>query len=149
MQLLVRAFRKEKVWGGCTRNFLEKRKEEKRVRAIVHAFWVIKNNNNKRRNARTIAHTCVSEAHVGRKGAPATQKGVQVWRKGCRRVERGASDSRGVSMGGNEVLVGLYGVLVGRTCARGWSKRRVGVRSPGLRWAVSVVKRLLRVRGLT
>ena len=57
----------------------------------------------------------------------------------------GASDSKGVLVGGNEVLVGRYGVLVGQDAC--WeSKCRVGVRSPG---PVSVSEWVLQVRGLT
>ena len=49
----------------------------------------------------------------------------------------GAGDSKGVLVGGNEVLVGRYGVLVGRDMCWG-SKRRVGAQSPAcisLSWA--------------
>ena len=67
----------------------------------------------------------------------------------------GAGDSKGVLVGGNEVLVGRYGVLVGRDACWG-SKRGVGVQNPGLalacrglHWPVSVSKWVLRVRGLT
>ena len=64
------------------------------------------------------------------------ERGADGWK-------RGAGDLKGVLVGGNKVLVGRYGVLVGRDTCWG-SKHRVGAQvlpalaCRGLHWPVSV-----------
>jgi hypothetical protein len=112
---------------------LLKIKKETRVRFLVHASRVIKT----RRNARTIARTCVSGVVAGPKGCWWVEKGCRWLAVGCWWLEKRVGGSK-------RVLVARYGVLEGRD-AWWWIDMgcgRLKTHEGGSKWSVSGSRRV-------
>ena len=122
VQLLVRAFRKEKVWDGCSRKFFKKEKKRNACKSLlVHAFWVIKIKIKRETHVRLLVRAFRKCSRW--KGGPGNSKGgAGVWKevlvrgrqKGRRWVERGRQWlERGV--GGSGHMLGVE--------TRGWGSK--------------------------